>query len=90
MFECKYNWPAAELTFMKAPNTHPRVTLKDISDEFQIPYQTVRRYAAKHKWNSRRDNAYYEARKANLPVKRPYIYSERGMPRYIASMLNNA
>lgn len=74
MPECKYDWPAAEKTFMEAPDVHPRVSLLDISRQYDIPYQTVRRYAAKHRWNSRRDNVYYEIRKARYPVKQPYVY----------------
>ncbi|GEN35917.1 hypothetical protein [Aneurinibacillus danicus] len=52
----KYDWPVAEAAFVYAPDGEPYVTLKTISMQFGIPYQTVRRYAAKRNWTEKRIN----------------------------------
>lgn len=52
----KYEWEAIEEYFIN--HVEQRVSLKDISKIFRIPYQTVRRYAAKHKWHSKRFKAW--------------------------------
>jgi hypothetical protein len=82
---CKYDWSTAERSFIQAPD-RDRVTLKDISSRHNIPYQTIRRYAAKHRWISRRDTIHYEARKLQQPITK-YPYSTRGMPKNMAHML---
>jgi hypothetical protein len=52
----KYNWQAAETAFVYAPDDGSRVTLKIISEQFNIPYQTVRRYAVAQNWTEKRLN----------------------------------
>lgn len=69
MSEPIYNWKVAEKAYMQAPDQHPRVSLKDISIRFGIPYQSVRRYAAKRRWNSRRERAYYARRQSRYPLR---------------------
>jgi hypothetical protein len=46
----KYDWIRAERNYMDA-GYGSGVTLKVISERHGIPYQTVRRYAAKNRWN---------------------------------------
>lgn len=87
MAKQRYNWAAAEKAYMNAPDPH--VSLKDVSLQFGIPYQTVRRYAAQHKWNERRWRADYERREASRPAPRTYTYSTRGMPPGFAAVLQN-
>ena len=49
----KYDWNQAERFFMDAEGPG-RISLKGVSEQFTIPYQTVRRHAAAHDWHSRR------------------------------------
>lgn len=49
----KYDWQAVEQYFINT-NLDEKLSLKDVSEIFGIPYQTVRRYAAEHKWHSKR------------------------------------
>lgn len=49
----KYNWDVVERYFIDS-GEQSGITLKDVSEKFDIPYQTVRRYAAKREWCSRR------------------------------------
>jgi hypothetical protein len=53
----KYDWKTVEKFFLDY-DSESRITLKDISERFNIPYQTVRRYAAAHKWHSKRYRAW--------------------------------
>ncbi|OKL38348.1 hypothetical protein [Domibacillus mangrovi] len=53
----KYDWEQAERYFIGS-GEESGLTLKDTSEQFNIPYQTVRRYAAAHKWHSRRYRAW--------------------------------
>lgn len=53
----KYDWDQAEQFFMK-PGEGKEVSLKDVSERFNIPYQTVRRYAAAQEWHSKRYRAW--------------------------------
>ncbi|MEH7081060.1 hypothetical protein V7101_21060, partial [Bacillus velezensis] len=39
---------------------HSGVSLKVISEQFNIPYQTVRRHAAAHEWSDKRYKAWIE------------------------------
>jgi hypothetical protein len=55
----KYNWEQVEHFFIEA-GEQSGVSLKDVSKHFNIPYQTVRRYAAAHKWHSKRYRAWLE------------------------------
>jgi hypothetical protein len=84
----KYDWPTVEQIFIQAPDRYPHVTLKDVSKQFSIPYQTLRRYAAHNKWVSRRDEIYYQARKLREPI-RNHTYSTRGMHKSVVHMLQN-
>jgi hypothetical protein len=49
----KYDWEAVEQDFMRVGHGS-RVSLKAISNRHGIPYQTVRRYAAKNEWHIKR------------------------------------
>ncbi|OJH16024.1 hypothetical protein BLX88_26035 [Bacillus obstructivus] len=53
----KYDWNSIERYFMEC-GQESGITLKDISDNFVIPYQSIRRYAAKHNWHSKRYSAW--------------------------------
>ncbi|WP_338754880.1 hypothetical protein [Bacillus sp. FJAT-52991] len=55
----KYDWNAVEQFFIDS-GYESRVSLKDVSERFNIPYQTVRRYAAAHKWHSKRYRVWIE------------------------------
>lgn len=55
----KYDWKKAEQFFMDS-GYESRLSLKDISERFNIPYQTVRRYAAAHKWHSKRYRTWFK------------------------------
>lgn len=91
MTKCKYDWSAAESSYINAPDMGRRVSLRDISDQYNIPYQTVRRYAAKYKWVYRRDQIYYDARKLREPqVPQFYRYSTRGMPKNVVAVLQRS
>lgn len=59
MANVKYNWQSVECYFMNMGYTS-RFSLKDVSERFNIPYQTVRRYAAAHKWHSKRYRVWIE------------------------------
>ncbi|MGO4268246.1 hypothetical protein AB4Z22_00115 [Paenibacillus sp. TAF58] len=86
---CKYNWSDAEHTFINAPDWET-MTLKVISDQYNIPYQTVRRYAAQHKWISQRDALVYQSRKLTHPARtHVFSYSPRGLPKSIAALLHS-
>lgn len=54
----KHNWQAAEEFFLNAGH-HSGVSLKEISKNFNIPYQSVRFYAAKQQWHSKRLMKWY-------------------------------
>lgn len=54
MVNKKYDWEEVERYFMA--NNH--TTLKNVSERFNIPYQTVRRHAGKHEWHSKRYRAW--------------------------------
>lgn len=47
----KYEWEPIERAYVDAEQ---RTTLKIISERFNIPYQTIRRYAATHGWEGKR------------------------------------
>ena len=49
----EHDWLNAEIHFIVSPE---RLTLKDIADQFEIPYQSVRRYASKNNWNEKRSS----------------------------------
>jgi len=49
----KYNWNLAEEYFICSGHGSG-VTLKDVSNKYSIPYQTVRRYAAVNQWHNKR------------------------------------
>ncbi|MED3554003.1 hypothetical protein [Cytobacillus praedii] len=53
----KYDWVTAERFFLDSGYTS-KVSLKTISENYNIPYQTVRRYAAVHKWHTKRYRAW--------------------------------
>ncbi|HWO77762.1 MAG TPA: hypothetical protein VNM69_17990 [Bacillus sp. (in: firmicutes)] len=53
----KYDWPTVEQYFINT-NLDKKFSLKDVSKSFEIPYQTVRRYAAEHKWHTKRYRAF--------------------------------
>jgi hypothetical protein len=55
----KYDWEKAEKFFIDS-GFESRISLKDISQQLNIPYQTVRRYAAAHEWHNRRYRAWVE------------------------------
>lgn len=57
----KHDWDQAEQFFIEAGEMSG-VSLQDISERFHIPYQSVRRYAAAHKWHSRRYRAWVKER----------------------------
>jgi hypothetical protein len=71
----KYDWRAAEAAFVYAPDDGNRVTLKTISEQFGIPYQTVRRYAAAQNWTEKRLNYIRPKRIAKQlqTVRNPYV-----------------
>lgn len=54
----KYDWDNVEAYFFNTDD----VTLKDISETFNIPYVTVRRYAASQDWHGRKYRAWLEAK----------------------------
>lgn len=83
----KYDWSSAEQMYIQAQDRYPHINLKDISVQHNIPYQTVRRYAAKHRWVSRRDTIHYDARKLQQPVRRQHYYSTQGMHKNVTHML---
>lgn len=47
----EHDWLMAEKDFVIALE---KCTLKDIADRYNIPHQSVRRYAVKHSWNQKR------------------------------------
>lgn len=55
----KYDWGAAEDFFIQS-GFESRLSLKEIGERFNIPYQSVRRYAAAHNWHNRRYRAWVE------------------------------
>jgi predicted 3-demethylubiquinone-9 3-methyltransferase (glyoxalase superfamily) len=57
MANIKYDWETAEQFFLDL-GEESEISLKGISERFNIPYQTVRRYAAAHKWHSKRYRAW--------------------------------
>jgi hypothetical protein len=71
----KHDWRAAETAFVYAPDDGNRVTLKKISEQFNIPYQTVRRYAAAQNWTEKRLNYIRPKRIAKQlqTVRNPYV-----------------
>jgi hypothetical protein len=50
----EHDWIMAENEFIFALK---KCTLKDIAINYDIPHQSVRRYAIKHKWNQKREYA---------------------------------
>ncbi|PAE31673.1 hypothetical protein [Bacillus sp. 7884-1] len=55
----KYNWVVMGNTFIEAGH-HSRLSLRVISQMFDVPYQSVRRRAAAEKWHTRRLYLWYE------------------------------
>ncbi|NRD81146.1 hypothetical protein HPT25_28040 [Bacillus sp. BRMEA1] len=53
----KYDWKKVEAYFMNA-GFESRLSLMEIGLKFNIPYQSVRRYAAAHDWHNRRYRAW--------------------------------
>jgi len=54
-YQYKYEWDKLKWHFFHDFNPiHDRITLKDVSDRYNVPYQTVRRYAAKDRWHGDR------------------------------------
>jgi hypothetical protein len=51
MVNKKYDWPTVESFFFNAGD---KSSLKEISEQFKIPYQSVRRYAAQQDWHRKR------------------------------------
>jgi hypothetical protein len=49
----KYNWEEPQKHFLQS-SMRSGISLKTISEQFRIPYQSVRRYAAAHKWHRKR------------------------------------
>lgn len=54
------DWKLAEEKFLNSG--HHGLSLKEISEFMAIPYQSVRRYAAKHEWHNRRYRKWIEQR----------------------------
>lgn len=65
MMSQKYNWNVAEDYFISSGH-RSGVTLKDVSEKYDIPYQTVRRYAATHQWHNKRLRKWAVERDAEL------------------------
>jgi hypothetical protein len=59
MMKEKYNWGEIGTTFIEAGH-RSKVSLKVISQMFDIPYQSVRRRAAAEKWYTRRLYLWYD------------------------------
>jgi hypothetical protein len=59
----KYQWTNVEKAFLEA-GQNSEITLKNISLNFNIPYQTVRRKAAADKWYTKRLIAWYATKPA--------------------------
>lgn len=57
MANFKYDWDEVERYFLGAGL---KSSLKEVSEKFRIPYQTVRRHAAAHKWHRRRFKIKFE------------------------------
>ncbi|WP_046178845.1 hypothetical protein [Domibacillus tundrae] len=53
----KYDWDQVEQFFMTAEGSG-RISLKEVGERFNIPYQTVRRHASTHDWHSKRYRAW--------------------------------
>ncbi|MEH6995879.1 hypothetical protein V7075_24800 [Neobacillus drentensis] len=54
-----YNWNEMGKTFIDAGH-RSKVSLRIISEMFDVPYQSVRRIAAAEKWHTRRLYLWYE------------------------------
>lgn len=53
------------------------ISLKDISERFNIPYQTVRRHAAAHDWHGKRYSAWIQETYGMSPEEhRKALYRE--------------
>ena len=51
----KYPWDEMkEYFFMQHDPPHNKITLRDVSERFNVPYQTVRRVAGKENWHGDR------------------------------------
>jgi hypothetical protein len=48
----EHDWLRAELEFVFSLG---KCTLKDIADRYNIPHQSVRRYASKNQWRKKRE-----------------------------------
>jgi hypothetical protein len=48
----EHDWLRAELEFVCSLEN---CTLKDIAERYNIPYQSVRRYASKNQWRKKRE-----------------------------------
>ncbi len=59
------DWASAEEMFLKSG--HHGLTLKEISERLSIPYQSVRRYAAKYEWHNKRYMKWLEKRHGFTP-----------------------
>jgi hypothetical protein len=57
----KYDWKEIEDSFLKTGH-ESRITLKDISERFEVPYQSLRRHAAKKEWHNKRYRAWINER----------------------------
>lgn len=75
----KHDWPSAEEAYIRSLDRGKRESLKTISIRYHIPYQSVRRYAAKHKWVSRRDELSYQRLMVRLQHMRQHSYSRKAM-----------
>lgn len=52
-----HDWEAAERYFLDK-GYKSKVSLREISEKFDIPYQSVRRYAGKCEWHNKRYRAW--------------------------------
>lgn len=57
----KYDWKAVESYFLEAGH-QSRISLREVSERYDIPYQSVRRYAAKREWHNIRHRAWIDER----------------------------
>lgn len=55
----KHNWCAIGNSFIEAGH-RSKISLRVISEMFEVPYQSVRRRAAAEKWHNRRLYLWYE------------------------------
>lgn len=60
----KSRWDLIRREFIKAGH-HSGVSLRVISENFNVPYQSVRRKAATEKWHNKRLQDWYEKTATN-------------------------